>query len=231
MDRDEGDRMSFGGDRLTQWSFSKWQVYERCPFQAALKFIRRLPEAPSQAMARGEAMHKLAERYIKKEIRAIPGELKPIAADLRRYRRIGATAEMQFAFTDKWTPTGWFASDAWCRVKIDVLAVGRRKAEAVDWKTGRPRDDGAEYQRQLELYAVGAMSALPKIQSVSTRLVFIDHEQSVPASYSREQLPALQNAWTERVAPMLSDRLFPPRPGAHCRWCSYRKAIGGPCEY
>ena len=64
--------------RITSWSFSRWNVYNTCPAQAKYKFIDKLPEPGSPAMDRGSAIHKGVEQYILGAAAKPPADAKAI---------------------------------------------------------------------------------------------------------------------------------------------------------
>ena len=209
-----------------------------CPFKAYLKFIKKLPAPAGLAMVRGGRIHQLAEAALTAPKLAVPPELVTVKPTLTRLRRLSAQPELELALTSAWAKTGWFDKNAWLRLKIDAIAAvtkDRRVVEVVDWKTGRYRPDSKAHQLQLELYGAGVLSAYSNVDKVHTRLTFTDHDQKTAppakATFTRADLPRLQQAWAGRAQSMLADTRFSPRPGWYCRSCHFRKANGGPCVY
>lgn len=219
--------------QIRQWSFSRWTLYERCPRQAKFKFLDRLPDASprSEALVRGEAIHKLAEQFVKGELKTLPQELKLVAKAVRDLRKKKAQAELELAVDASWKQTGWFDANVWARAKIDALSVVKDTADVVDHKTGRFKPGDAGYAQQLELYGAFVLSHHEDVTHVNARLLFIDHGKDVARSFHRDELGQLKKVWLKRVEPMLNDTVFPPRPGQACGWCPYSKSKGGPCEY
>ena len=77
--------------KITSWSFSRYADYKNCPLKFKLKHVDKLNEPPNEAMARGAAIHTLAEEYIKGKGRTVPPELKlfeavQLAEDLPDHR-------------------------------------------------------------------------------------------------------------------------------------------------
>ena len=91
--------------QITSWSFSRYSTYKQCPLKLKLSAIDRIREPGNEAMARGEAIHKLAEKYIKGELRALPKELKLFADEFKKLRAQykkktnGMVVEDNWAFT------------------------------------------------------------------------------------------------------------------------------------
>ncbi len=220
---------------ITQWSFSRWSTYDECPYRAKLLFIEKRKAPGSPAMDRGDRIHKAAEAFVKGETKTLDPELKPVAKDILRYKKLAARPEIMLAVTREWVSTGWFDANVWARIKIDVLALVTKKkvttAEVVDYKTGKFKPESESYTKQLSLYAAGTLAVHPQVARVETKLLFTDHNKEVKETYTRDELPALKAAWEERVAPMLADTVFAPRPGWYCKWCHFSKAKAGPCEY
>ena len=58
--------------QITSWSFSRYSDYKLCPLKARLKHVDKHKEPQNDAMARGQAIHKLAEDYTKGSIARLP---------------------------------------------------------------------------------------------------------------------------------------------------------------
>lgn len=74
-------------NKITSWSFSRYSDYKQCPLKAKLKHVDKLKEPPNEAMARGAAIHNIAEKYIKGEGRTLPAELKQFGAEFKMLRK------------------------------------------------------------------------------------------------------------------------------------------------
>lgn len=216
--------------RFTAWSFSRYSTWSKCPFQAKCKFIDKLPEPPSPALDRGDKIHKLAEAFVKGPVRApVPEELETFAAEFKVLRAKKAKTELQLAFTVNWEPCEWFAKDAWVRIVADALL---RKTSTVlriiDYKTGKMREESKD---QLGLYAIAGFSEDPKLKQVHGELWYLDQGEDIILPFDRKQCDDLKTEWSDKVAPMMADTCFVPRPNNNCRWCAFSKAKGGPCKF
>lgn len=235
---------------FTSWSFSRWSDYDLCPLKAKLKHLDKVQEPPNPAMARGAAIGKMAEQYIKGEIGAsLPDELKAFAAEFRMMRKQyakkknGMVVEDTWAFKKDWSETVWNDwVECWVRIKLDVAHHDSATVLIVtDWKTGKFRPDNVDsYMMQLELYALGALLTYPHIEKVVPRLAYLDAGNFYPAPgeetvFTRADVPRLKKLWAKRVAPMFADTQFAPRPNWSCRFCHYRAANkaggGGQCKF
>ena len=225
--------------KLTSWSYSRLTVYDKCPAQAKYKFILKLPENESPAMARGTAIHKLAEQYVKGEIKALPKELKLFASEFKStYKGSGEKfTELDWAFTSAWKPTDWKDwTGAWVRVKVDLVhRLTPQEAVMKDYKTGKqglqdqPGDRGV--YEQLMLYATAGFKMLPELQEVHCVGEYLDHGVEKKETYTRKDLPKLVKHFDARSRPMMRDEVFKPTPSHACTWCAYSKAKNGPCQY
>lgn len=235
--------------QITSWSFSRYSLYKVCPLKLKLSAIDRIREPPNQAMARGAAIHTLAEKYIKGEVRSLPPELKLFKDEFKKLRTQykkkinGMVVEDNWSFTKDWTETQW-NNWAECVVRIKLDCAHHEDEETLivtDWKTGKflPELNG-EYVEQLELYALSALLLHEHIQQVKPRLAYLDIGMFYPEPgeelvFTRKDIPKLKKLWEKRTKPMMNDKQFAPRPNDKCRFCFYRNsnktAGGGQCKY
>lgn len=214
-------------NKITAWSYSRYQTYTQCPRKAKYKFVDKLPEEQGDAAARGELIHKEGEVYLK-GAKEPPESFGMYRASLAVLRKKKAVAEQEWAFTREWKPTSWFAKDAWVRVKADAVQVGTKKARVIDFKTGKRRE---EHLTQLSLYAL-ATFILFLVNKVTVELWYLDDDLGpLVAEYTRDAMPHLMVEWENKSKPLLTDTMFAPNPSYLCRWCAFSKAKGGPCEY
>jgi CRISPR/Cas system-associated exonuclease Cas4 (RecB family) len=219
--------------QITQWSYSRWNTYEECPKQAYYKFVEKRKEGvESPAMVRGREIDGKATAYIRGEAKVLAPELKLLRDEFKALRKSKATAQLEWAFTRSWDPTGWFDRDCWSRVKTDYWVAGSiesaSNSKVIDLKTGKIRD----YDEQMELYALAGliMSSAP----VDVEIYFSDHGHVMKpkhGTYHQDEKKALQKTWEKRVKRMLTDTRFDATPSREtCRFCPFRQSAGGPCE-
>ena len=222
----------WGGGVITAWSYSRWSVYDKCPAQAGYKFVLKLKEPSNAAMDRGNTIHTEAEGWIKGWSGKLPASLSKLEVEYRELRSKKALAECEWAFTSTWEATSWFGKDAWCRIKVDAVVppVGDH-LKLVDHKSGADRTE--LYIEQLGLYAIGGFLSYPQVNTIEPQFYYVDHgiTRGTEEPYYRHELPAMQRDWMKRVAPMLNDTRFAPKPGRHCTYCHFSKAKGGPCKF
>lgn len=230
---------------IKAWSFSRWAEYNTCPYRLKLKAIDKLKEPESEVLKRGSDLHLLCEHYLRGITKTISKDLKPIAAQLKALKKAKALPEAEFTFTAKWERTRWDDwTNAWCRIKADalvepVLDADEPIVEVHDFKSGGKLEaDGSvvskeEYPLQLRLYALAGLLSYPAAKKAHASLIFIDHGKTVPLEdeFTQKDVKVMKKEWETRTKAMLNDTQFKPKPGNNCRWCHFRKANGGPCEY
>lgn len=229
---------------VTSWSFSRYQDYQSCPAKFKYKHLEKLAEPPSAAMARGTAIHKMAEDYTNGKLRTLPKDLALFKEEFARLRKQQVKGvEEQWAFKSDWTLTSWNDwTGCWLRVKLDVhyTNVEHNALVPIDHKTGKFREEkNAEYLLQLDLYGTAGLVQVPTVDVVSPRLWYLDQGRVYPdperdepeIEFLRKDAKDMRKKWEARVKKMFADRAFNPTPGDACRFCHYRKSNGGPCKY
>lgn len=214
------------------WSYSKVKLWEGCPRKAKYRYIDGRKDPGSPQMERGTAMHSIAENYV----RGLSNELQKGELSILRYkgqldmlRKKKAECELEWGFTAQWEPTGFFATNTWMRMKTDVsFKSAKYTRTVVDHKTGKMYDD---HEEQLHLYAIGEFIMRPEVRTVIAQDWYLDQDAVRESVFEREELEIMKQYWSERVAPMFKDTIFPCRPTYSCNWCPYSKAKGGPCEF
>jgi len=225
---------------LTAWSYSRLSTYEKCALQAKFKFIDKLPEPESPALERGSAVHETIAQYVRGDLpeenpfgtAAIPGWTY-FGRLLNDLRSLEPLVEQQWGFDEKWKPADWFGRNTWFRSVLDVSIVyDDNTADVVDFKTGKPYPP--DTAKQAELYAISVVRRYPQVSHVTVRFWYLDIEQKGAEAvyrFHKEQLGEMMTRWEKKALKMLSDTVMAPKPGQHCKWCSFAKSAGGPCKY
>lgn len=224
--------------RVKAWSFSTLQQYLECPAKVRFSKLDKIAEPKNQHLERGIALHEQCETFLRDPLAQLPAELAKIHLQLCELRLAHAVPEAEFAFRVDWSPCDWFAKDCWLRVKADAVvppkADGDGRMLIADFKSGKLREAHAEYDLQLELYALAGFLMYPLAEVVDTQLIFIDAGITLEsdAPFTRDMVPHLKQKWEAAAKPLLMDETFSPRPSAQaCKWCFYAKAKNGNCEY
>ena len=221
--------------RIDAWSWSRLECFELCPLKFRYKFIDKLPEVASPAMARGDRIHKDTAKYLLGQVEQPPAEVKlpfqrKLLAEVRGWD--DKVVEQQWAFDRTWSPTGWFQKGngaAWYRQIVDAAVLYEDMAvEVIDWKSGKAYGHNAD---QVELFALGAMFHFKPATKVMTRLVYFDGGTEQRDEFDAADRDKLQAKWTARVAPMFTEQNFIARPNDRCHQCAWSKSKGGPCRF
>lgn len=220
---------------VTAWSYSKLLCFEKCPREFRYRYIDKVPEPKSPAMDRGITIHANLEEFVKatKLPRLMP-ELKGVRKKLVEFKKLGAVAEREVAFDEKWNPVGWFDRAARVRAKIDLtVPLAKDRVYSIDYKSGRPNPE--KHVEQMQLYAVLVLLLDRYVRHVEHGLWYVDHHPVPYATGVIERYePELKRAiarWDARAARIFAERRFPPRPSsANCKWCPYSIKKGGPCN-
>lgn len=231
---------------VTSWSFSRYGDYKECPAKFKYKHVLKMQEPQNDAMARGTAIHTMAEDYIKGKGRTLPTELKLLGDEFKMLRSLykkklsGMVVEDNWSFTKEWNQTRWDDwIKCWVRIKLDCahFVDDHNVLVVTDWKTGKFRPDNIDsYLEQLELYALAALLLYPRIKEVRPRLGYVDQGLFYPENpddlvFKRTDIDKLKKTWEKRVKPMFADKVYAPRPNNNCRWCHFRKSNNGPCKF
>lgn len=221
---------------VTAWSYSRLADFELCPARFQYKYLDKFEEPGSDAMNRGNRVHKEAENFILSRDRraVVPRSLRYVSRELVFLRDAGAAAEQEWGFQSDWSWTGregWFGEDVWLRAKADAVVVYDDDTALVgDWKTGKKYGVNED---QIELMAMTTFHRFPNIKEVDARLWYTDisGDNEVRRMFYEDEIDKTLKKWNRRVKPMFEARSFPPRVNEKCGWCHYRKANGGPCKY
>jgi len=209
-------------------SFSQWSNYSECPRRWSHKYIDKLATDPAgPAAERGSIIHDQTEQYIKKQVDT------PVAKYhndvLERFRNAAVVGtEAKYYFDDKWYPTAPKSATAAYVVVFDAYILHPTEVEIGEWKTGKPKD---EHAGQREIYALAGhrQFGLPKVTATTYYL-----DGTAPPDKLTMHDTAVKNQiikWQKRREQMMEDTFWPPRPGYYCRWCSFSKTKGGPCQF
>jgi len=225
---------------LTSWSYSVYTAYLKCPLAVCFDKIKkiRIVEPANPHFEKGDRVHKAAEAHIGGTGKAlkVPAELLAVKDRLDFFRKARAAVELEWAFTKGYLPTTWFGKDAWLRVKTDVCLDTKEPplVHITDWKTGKVYDD---HRQQRSLYALaglqlvelGLLAGGSKDVKLVAEHLYTDTTQSATEEYGMKDLKPLKREWASRIKTMMSDTVYRPKTGFHCRYCKFRKSAGGPC--
>lgn len=223
------------GPRIATASFSRLDVFEKCPQRAKLAYIDKQPEPDTynrDAANRGDEIHKRAERYIRSEDDDLH-ELQKVKESLDHAREQYALGrvevEQNWGFDADWQTTGWFDPNIWMRIKCDVvIGSGEAKASVWDWKSGKKFGNEIKHTSQGQLYALGTFLRYPATEIVDVSFEYVDHGKHLRKTYTRADVPRLMAAWTNRTLAMTNAQVFSAKPSKmNCMYCPFSDNRGG----
>lgn len=216
---------------VTAVSYSRISTYDKCPAQVRFK-VEGYDDgsADSEPLKRGKRVHEQGEEYLRGPASApVPTAYKHFAAEMQDLRAQNYRPEVEICWNRDLEPTGWWDSDIWFRSKIDALKVLRSSADAIDYKTGKERE---EHEEQLDAYAVSIFLKFPKVDTVTASMWYLDLGTITSVKYSREvDFKGLLEEWLRRGDEVVSDLEMAPTPSKKwCGWCPFHAKKGGPCR-
>ena len=213
-------------------SFSALKMYENCPRRYMHQRINKeVQDEGSDASKYGERIHEALELRLKDKT-PLTDETKKyesLCTAIEQYSQPGELfVEQKMTLNKNLTPTEWFAPDAWFRSVLDVLMIheNQKKVFVLDWKTGKRRPDFT----QMEIFALQVFKHYPKVDSVTSALVWLRDYKMDTQVYKREQsneMWAKIMARINRIYESLEHDTWPPKPSGLCPWCPAKHI----CDY
>lgn len=203
---------------MKPWSYSSLKHFEQCPKSYnAQRNLKTHKQEEREYLTWGHAVHKDCEDRIniKKPLPSHLQHLEPVIQGLEATGKL-MIAEMEFAFTKDWTPTRYWAKDAWTRGKIDVLLIGKDDAIILDWKTGKRRPDFG----QLEYYALAV--GLLGIKNIRGHFVWIKTKESDSCDIDQRIIDHVKQLFTAKAARLehaFETNEWPAKTSALCAYC------------
>jgi hypothetical protein len=211
------------------YSYTSISCYKNCPRQFYHRYIvKDLPFVPSPQLDWGNRVHKAMEERLKNRLPLPPDlveDFEPLALAVAMAPRVAI--ESQLYITRDLKPSSYRSKDAFLSAKGDVLTFNREytTAFAIDWKTGRVREDPA----QLAILALVMAVHYPDVQNVSASYYWIQ-ERRVGASHEVTNL--IQSTYNEvcQLADLIAiqeqdgEQAFQATPGEKfpCPYCAVR---------
>ena len=176
-------------------------------------------DPPSEAIAFGNEIHKIAENYVSKGT-PIPEKHKQIEPALEALRAMSGEklCENKLGLTADLKPCGFFDRGVWWRGIADLIILQDDVALTVDYKTGK-KSQYADL-KQLEILALALFKHYPHIKKVKAGLMFFFADDFVKDLYTVDQQDELWGPWVSDVG-MLEDSVnsgvWNAKPNFTCR--------------
>jgi hypothetical protein len=213
------------------WGYSKLDVFRTCPAKFKYQFIDKRPQDSSPAMERGDKMHKNIESYLKDWTNELIEENSEWKIHFDELKKEDFRGEQALGLDKNWKVLkNWFGKDVWVRIKMDAYYLDpvENAVVVIDFKSGKYRVPSTD---QIELYAIAGLSLFPDIPKVRAEFWFLDQMETYMKTYTAEQLVELRKKYENDSAAIYTEQAWSPTPSMECRWCSYSKHKGGPCQY
>jgi len=203
------------------WSYSNLNLYQQCPKKYYhLRIAKDIKEAPSDAIAFGNKIHKIAQEYIESD-KPIPAEyVDAMQPSLDKLKNMSGQklCENKLGLTIDLKPCGFFDKNVWWRGIADIIILQDDKAFTVDYKTGK-KSQYADL-KQLEILSLALFKHYPHIKKVKAGLMFFFADDFVKADYSADDQEQLWGPWVSDVG-LLEDSVnsgvWNAKPNFTCR--------------
>ena len=229
---------------ISAWSFSRLDVYEKCPLQAKLKYIHKIPEPDrplppgkdEHANERGSRVHDSAEFYVRNNVELIP-ELRTFKAEFHRLRELfregKVSLEGEWGFDKDWEPIQYNSASIWLRVKLDALVhLSKTHGVVIDYKTGRRHGNEIKHAEQTQLYVVATFLRYPELETIDVELWYTDQNELAHMRFMRHQGMRFFTTFNNRGKALTSATDFKPKANIFsCKWCPYHPNRSGDCQY
>lgn len=226
--------------QLLPWSYSKLSAWEKCPAVVKFRYIDRIQGEKSRALIRGNEMHERLEKWVRggapKKNAPVEGlpfvdYVRPMIEEAEAWTGDRAAPpsiviEEMWRHAPDWRPVEPGSPREWVRVKLDLCLPSQRLV--IDWKSGKRYPEN--HRDQAKIYAAAFLARYPEAPDVTVDFVYTDLKELGSLTVGREHLPQIHANTSERVAAMVADEEFKPRPSRLCAWCDYSRTKGGPCK-
>lgn len=218
---------------INAWSYSSLTVFEKCPYQAKLKYIDKIPEPKNQFSERGIQLHSAAEEFVKGGTPTLHPELKHFAPELEslveQYAKGKVEVEQEWAHDRHWNTSDWRSKETWARLKLDFFVkINDTTGCVIDLKSGKRFGNEIKHTEQGQLYAGSAFLRYPQLTRVITEFWYLDHNEMSSVEYKPSNAAKFIASFDKRAARMTSAKTFPARPSIFtCKYCPYRSESTG----
>jgi PD-(D/E)XK nuclease superfamily len=210
------------------WSLTKVKTLEQCGAKYDFRYNQRIPDKAGAAAERGKRIHAELEEFIRGNAIKLTGALEFYYGFLTLIKEgpYPYFPEHEIRLAEGFTP---YVPGPGLVSFLDLVVREPTVSNIFDWKTGKPYPD---HDDQKELYTLAEMVDQPQIQTVKACHTYVDSGQNRVRTYTREaDFERLKAKWTEKQKKLETTTVFIPNPQFLCRYCSYSKALGGPCRF
>jgi DNA helicase II / ATP-dependent DNA helicase PcrA len=208
--------------------------YLECPAMYKWRYVYSIPGKYNEAMETGEKVHKYIEDISRLRYREIPAEGSHILAgadkDIRPF--IAAFLDSRLAGIGPGSPEEMFlerlfyyrARDSFITGKLDRLDLNGKKAEIIDYKTGKGRSDSlpGRYRLQLSVYMAAVCDILGIAPGhITGSILFLGDGKIITVQGKGKDIKDDIGILTDAIYQIKKEN-FDPAQGRICSTCSYR---------
>ena len=194
------------------------KTFLTCPYQYYAKYVTKEVKFEQNDHARfGSAVHENIELYLlgQRELSPRLEKLRPV---LDKMKRCLVGAETKLAVT-KWnTKCDFFYNDSYLRCIVDAIVASPdgKHVIAIDWKTGKKRDD----QVQHDVIKRCLRAAYPEAETITTVFSYFFHDD-IDIQVFRPNIPLHDlDDKVDKVINAHKTGEFPYNPNGLCKkWC------------
>lgn len=232
--------------RKEQYSYTKIDTFQHCPFKYKLRYIKRIQENLDNNVAihKGSLAHLVLERKVNNETDLNDPELVELLLKLAKEDTMkilksvkkfingdffqaldleNGVAEQMFHLDSNLNPCT--KTEAFISGKIDYREIKDEYVLIIDWKTGKKTLKEIQMYKkndlQLDLYALWALQKFPDMQTVHAMLYYIESEVADEKLYSREDIQMLKDRIMKNIDVIRETSDFTRNLGPLCDYCAY----------
>jgi hypothetical protein len=191
-------------------SFSAISTWVNCPQQFYQCYVLRKWYKETEQTQEGTRVHKEIEDYLKGKTKTPPARRPPDGL-LDQLKAIPTLqVEARYAIDRQGRPTDYFGEDVVLRGNLDVVVEIGYDVWAIDWKTGKKRDN------TLQAACYGLMlSAYYPDKRIAASFDYLEKGRCEPIVHDNF---ASDRVW-RLVADIEADKDFNCKPSGLCGWC------------
>ncbi|MDD2904632.1 MAG: PD-(D/E)XK nuclease family protein [Syntrophales bacterium] len=227
--------------KMKQYSFSRLDLYDKCPWAYKKIFLDGIPRASNEAMVTGKMLHALIADYLLRLISkkqqtdwewaegAAPKDASPDVLEIwqRFYNSFILPpalevygVEHQLAFDRNWQPCEFSSADAYFRMIVDFHFRQGDLAVILDWKSNRAVPEKIDKDLQLRIYGWGLKQAVyPEVQEILLRLHFLRYSKEREVLLEPQDLDGVPEVLIDKIKVIEQDQEFNPTLGSFCGLC------------
>ncbi len=200
------------------WSYTALTSFETCPRRHyETKVAKTVREHEGEALLWGNDVHRALEKRAldKTPLPSSMQQWEPLVSKICDKAK-NIRGEQKLAINERYEPRKFFDKDVWCRGVVDLSIRSGDRILALDWKTGKRKQDPS----QLMLFAALLMHTYREIEEVITGYVWLKERKVDRQTYTSKQLGGIWQQLLPRVTRLESAHItgnWPPKPSGLCR--------------